>query len=498
MGAGGEGRLFLGLDVGTQGTKGLVVDLERRRIVARAAEAYDLLPGLPPGAAEQHPETWWQAVRAVVGRLAREVELADLAGIGVAGQQHGFVALDAAGEVLRPAKLWCDTSAADEAEELSRAWGRRVPAGFTAPKVLWLKRHEPERFARLATVLLPHDWIDLRLTGRATMEAGDASGTGFLDPRTRAWRADEVAWIDPELPAKLPPLLAPGEPAGRVGAAAARELGLPEGLLVAAGGGDNMLSAIGSGATRPGIVVLSLGTSGTAFTYSPAPVVDPEGLIAPFCDSTGGWLPLLCTMNVTGVTEEVRAAFGLQDEPGLERLTREAAAVPPGCHGLLLLPYLRGERVPDLPRATGTLLGLRPGLLRPATLFRAALEGTSLNLAWGLDRLRALGLPLESLRLVGGGAQSLLWRQLLADVLALPLQPLPEPESAALGAALQAAWTFHRQSDPSLSADALAAPFTRPTSDPILPDPERAALYRELGQRFREEVLARTAQASAR
>lgn len=489
---GGAAALFLGLDVGTQGTKGVVVDVAKGRVVARASESYELLPGLPPGAAEQHPATWWQAVRAVVARLRTEVDVARLAGLGVSGQQHGFVPLDAAGEVIRPAKLWCDTATADEAEELSQAWRRRVPTGFTASKILWLKRHEPEHFARLRTVLLPHDWIDLRLTGRATMEAGDASGTGFFDPIAREFRRDELESIDPALPEMLPPLLAPGEPAGRLTPEAAAELGLPAGLLVAPGGGDNMLSAIGSGATRPGVVVVSLGTSGTVFTYSTTPVLDPEGLIAPFCDSTGGWLPLLCVMNVTGVTEEVRAAFAAGGAAGasLERLTQEAEAVPPGCGGVLFIPYLQGERVPDLPHATGSLFGLRHGSLRPGVLFRAALEGTSLNLAWGVDRLRALGVRVDSVRLVGGGAQNPLWRRILADVLDAPVQLLAEPESAALGAALQAAWCARRLHDPAASADELASAFVRPAGAPVLPDAARAARYREIGARFRAAALA--------
>lgn len=293
---------FLGLDVGTQGTKALLVDLDAGRVVARASRSYGLIEGLAPGAAEQHPDTWWEALRDAV----RELGARRVAGIGVSGQQHGFVPLDAGGQVIRPAKLWCDTETAPEARELSGSYGRPVPTGFTASKILWLKRHEPERFARLAAVLLPHDYVNYRLTGRLFTEAGDASGTGFFDPRKRCFVPAEAAAIDPGLPAKLPPLIQPGEPGGELTPEAAAELGLEPGVPVAAGGGDNMMSAIGSGAVRPGVCVLSLGTSGTVFAYSDEPVVDPEGLIAPFCDSTGGWLPLLCVMNATGVTAEVR------------------------------------------------------------------------------------------------------------------------------------------------------------------------------------------------
>ena len=478
----------LGFDVGTQGTKGIAIDLDAPRVLARAARGYGLIEGLPPGHAEQHPATWIDALRAVAaellssGSVARERVVA----VGVSGQQHGLVVLDGSGEVIRAAKLWCDTSTAAEARELALAFGRPLPAGYTASKVLWLARHEPERWARTARVLLPHDYVNLRLTGRATMEAGDASGTGFFDPRTRAFAPEDVARVDPSLSERLPPLLAVGEPAGRLDAAGAALLGLPEGVLVSSGGGDNMMSAIGSGATRPGVVVVSLGTSGTVFAHSDTPVIDPTGAIAPFCGSAGGWLPLLCVMNMTGVAEEVVAGFGL----GHEALAAAARAVEPGCGGLTFVPYLAGERVPDLPEATGSLLGLRPGHLRPGVLYRAALEGTSLNLAWGFERLRALGIATGEVRLVGGAARSELWRSILADVLGAPTVPLLEAESAALGAALQAAWTWRRERGDEVTIDSVAAPYVRLAPEPTVPDRSRARLYAELGARFRELVAA--------
>ena len=467
---------FLGLDVGTQGTKGLVVDLGAGSVVARASSSYGLIPGLPAGAAEQDPETWWTAIRDVVHALVADpaVDAGRLAGLGVSGQQHGFVPLDEADRVIRPAKLWCDVQTAPEARELG------VPTGYTASKILWMKRHEPEHFARLRRVLLPHDWVNLRLTGTAWMEAGDASGTGFFDARARAFDQETMAAVDPGLREMLPAMVLPTEPAGELSPDAATELNLPPGLPVAAGGGDNMMSAIGSGAVRPGVCVTSLGTSGTVFAHSEAAVVDPAGLIAPFCDSTGGWLPLLCVMNATGVTEEVRAAFD-RDHAGL---TEAAAAVPTGCEGLLFLPYLAGERVPDLPEATGTLLGLRAGSLAPARLFRAALEGTSLNLGWGLDRLRALGIEPRTMRVVGGGARNPLWCRILAAVMDLTIEPLVETESAALGAALQAAWATGKDTP----LEELVAPFLDTAGDPIEPDPADVERYRELGARFRAEV----------
>lgn len=481
-------ELYLGLDVGTQGTKGLVLD-PRAGVVARAGARYGLLEGLGPRAAEQHPATWIAAVGEVARELwaALEPRPGELRGIGVSGQQHGLVVLDAAGDVVRPAKLWCDTECAEEAAELSRALGRGLPAGFTAPKVLWMRRREPARWAAVRSVLLPHEYVNLRLSGRAAAECGDASGTGWFDPRTRTYDPAALELLGPGFADLLPPLMTAGEVAGTLDGRGARLLGLPPefvGVPLASGGGDNMLSAIGAGATREGIAVLSLGTSATIFTRSATPVVDPSGAIAPFCDSTGAWLPLLCVMNATGVLEELAAAFGLS----LAELTRLAAEVPAGSEGLLLVPYLVGERVPDLPQASGTLLGLRPGNLRPGALFRAALEGIAANLALGAGRMTGLGLRLERVRVVGGGAHNALWRRILAAALDAPLERCAEPESAALGAALQALWTVARREDPALGVDGVAAAHVRTAGEPEAPDPLLVAFHAEHGARFRAEV----------
>ena len=478
--------LVLGFDVGTQGTKGLAIDAEAGTVVARAARGYDLIDGLAPGAAEQHPSTWVDAVREVAAELCATIDPGAVQAVGVSGQQHGCVLLDRAGEVLRPAKLWCDTSTAAEARELALAFGRALPTGFTASKILWSKRHEPELWRQVQTVLLPHDYLNFRLTGELTMEAGDASGTGLFDPEARAFRMQDAAVIDERLPGMLPPLVAAGAPAGVLSSAGGALLSLPEGVLVSAGGGDNMLSAVGSGATKPGVVVVSLGTSGTVFTHSEQAVIDPAGLIAPFCASVGGWLPLLCVMNLTGVSEEVARGYGLDHAA----LTAAARAVPPGCGGLLWLPYLAGERVPDLPEATGTLEGMRAGCLEPGVMFRAALEGTSLNLAWGVDRMRGLGIEVAAVNLVGGAARNVLWREVLADCLGCPVTALEEPEAGALGAALQALWTLRRQNGEDVTADEVAAPCVHAVSEPTPPDAERQARYAELGARFRERAAA--------
>lgn len=479
--------IALGIDVGTQGTKGLALDVETRAVLARAGAAYGLIEGLPVGAAEQHPDTWWRALGEVVRGLVRDLgpRAAEIRSIGVSGQQHGFVPLDERGAVIRPAKLWCDTSTSAEARELSQRLGRLIPTGFTASKILWLARHEPAHFARLRTVLLPHDWANWKLTGRACMEAGDASGTGFFDVLARAFDARAMDAIDARLAACVPELVAPDAPIGPVRDDVATELGLPRGVLVAPGGGDNMMSAIGAGATRPGVFVISLGTSATAFTYSAAAVVDPEGLIAPFCDSTGGWLPLLCTMNATGVLEEVRAHAPIPNDHA--SLTERASRVEPGCGGVIFVPYLAGERVPDLPQATGSIHGLRAGSLDPAVLYRAAIEGVSLNLGWGIDRLRRLGIAVDSVRLVGGGARNPLWRQVLADVLAAPVTALAEVETGALGAALQAGYVHARGEGQREPLDTWSRRAGDRGAAPTMPG-ANVDVYTRSGVRFRELV----------
>ncbi len=479
--------IVIGLDVGTQGAKGLALDVTTQRVVARAGSAYGLIEGLPVGTAEQHPHTWWSATVDVVRALVRELgpRASEIGALGVSGQQHGFVPLDAQNSVIRPAKLWCDTATAEEARELSQRFGHAVPTGFTASKILWLARHEPANFARLRTVLLPHDWVNLRLTGRACMEAGDASGTGFFDVRRRAFDLAQIAAIDPRLVDCIPPLVAPDAPIGTVRDDIADELGLPRGVLVSPGGGDNMMSAIGAGVTRPGVFVISLGTSATAFAYSASPIVDEAGLVAPFCDSTGGWLPLLCTMNATGVLEEVRAHAAPPNDHA--SLTERASRVEPGCCGVVFVPYLAGERVPDLPKATGSIHGLRAGSLDAGVLYRAAIEGVTLNLAWGIERMKRLGIQLETVRLVGGGARNPLWRQVIADVLDAPVTALAEVETAALGAAMQAASVTESANRYRSTIDSWSRSVAEAGEAQAVPGPSVGA-YHELGARFRALV----------
>jgi D-xylulose kinase len=312
--------------------------------------------------------------------------------------------------------------------------GMDMLPGFTAPKILWLKRNEPENFAKLATVVLPHDYLNYYLTGGLTMEYGDASGTALMDVRTRTWARDVVDFIDPSLADKLPALRSSRQPAGTLLPELAKRWNLPADIAISAGGGDNMMGAIGTGNVAAGRVTASLGTSGTIYAYSEKPVVDPGGEVAGFCDSTDAWLPLVCTMNVTVATEAARRLFDWSHA----QMEDAIMSVPAGTDGLLFLPYLQGERTPNLPRGTGVFHGLTTRTMSPAHIARATMEGVTLGLAYGLQRMRTLGISPTEIRLTGGGSRSAVWRQICADVFQCRVVTLAESEGAALGAAIQA------------------------------------------------------------
>lgn len=455
--------IYLGIDSGTQSTKALALDLDTGQVLASARAPHLLIGGLPPGHMEQHPSDWVKALDRVLADVTAKIDRSRVRGIGVSGQQHGFVPLDKAGAVIRPAKLWCDTSTAEECALLTRALGGTAAViratglpflpGYTAPKILWLKRHEPANFRRLQHVLLPHDYLNYHLTGAYTMEHGDASGTALLDVRRRRWSKEAVAAIDRNLLEKLPPLQGSDKSAGLLRPELARRYRLPAGVLVSAGGGDNMMGAIGTGNVAPGVVTASLGTSGTIYALSPKPIIDPQGEIAAFCSSTDAWLPLLCTMNVTQVTEAFRQMHGMSHGA----LDLAVQTVPAGSDGLLLLPYLNGERTPNLPAGKGVLYGMTLANLTKAHFARAAVEGVTLGLNYGLGRLSALGLKPREIRLTGGGAKSASWRQIAADIFGVPVVKMLEDEGAALGGALQAAWCDQTAQRANVNLTALCA-----------------------------------------
>jgi xylulokinase len=472
------------------------VDARTGAVLGSGAVAYDLLPNLPPGAKEQHPHTWRDATAKAIKQAlkAAKASAAEVVTIGVSGQQHGFVPLDKSGEVIRPAKLWCDTSTAAECEEIMaklggqkatiKALGNAVLPGFTASKILWLKKHEPRSFNRLATVLLPHDYLNFWLTGQKIMEFGDASGTALLDVRKRRWCDAALKAIDANLAEKLPPLIASDQPAGTLQASTAKALGLNAGIIVSAGGGDNMMGAIGTGNTRAGVITASFGTSGTIYACADKPVVDPRGEIAAFCDSTNRWLPLLCTMNVTVATEMVRQDFGWTHE----KFATEAAKVRAGSEGLLLLPYLEGERTPNVPDGTGVFLGVTPKTFTAAHYARASMEGVTLGMNYGLRRLAELGVKPKQIRATGGGAKSKLWRQIMADIFNAEVVTLKVSEGAAYGAALQALWCWCRQRGEKIAVEQITDRFvTLNKSETATPKAKNVEAYREL-QALQDEM----------
>jgi xylulokinase len=488
--------LLIGIDSGTQSTKALVVDARSGKVLGSGSSAYDLIVGLPPGAKEQHPHTWREATAKAIKAALKEAKAGagEVVAIGVSGQQHGFVPLDKAGEVIRPAKLWCDTTTAAECAEITaalggpkatlKATGNAVLPGFTAGKILWLKRHEPKNFAKLATVLLPHDYLNFWLTGAKFMEYGDASGTALMDVRKRKWCEAAVKAIDADLLGKLPKLSSSDAPAGLLSAATAQELGLSPGVIVSAGGGDNMMGAIGTGNTREGVVTASFGTSGTIYACADQPVVDPRGEIAAFCDSTNHWLPLLCTMNVTVATEMVRRDFGL-DHAAFEK---SAAKAPAGSDGLLLLPYLEGERTPNVPDGTGVFFGVRPKTFTAAHYARATMEGVTLGMNYGLRRLADLGVKATQVRATGGGAKSKLWRQIMADVFNAEVVTLKVSEGAAYGAALQALWCWRLSKGDKVGIAEITDQFvTLNRAETAVPNAKAVATYAEL-QSLQDEL----------
>ncbi|MDA8047795.1 MAG: xylulokinase [Actinomycetota bacterium] len=422
--------LVVGVDSSTSACKVEVRDADSGALVASGRAPH---PPTSPPRSEQDPASWYSALeeacaKAGVGTAHRPVA------ISVAGQQHGLVVLDGQGRVLRPAKLWNDTESAPDAAELvetlgPQAWATScgsVPvASFTVTKLKWLRRTDPEIFDRVATVLLPHDWLTWRLTGRFVTDRGDASGTGYWSPAEGRYRLDLLELVDRSIDwaGRLPEVLGPDEPAGDWSA---------EQALVGPGTGDNMAGALGA-AARPGDLVLSLGTSGTAYTVAERPSHDPTGTVAGFADATGRFLPLVCTLNATKVTDWMAGLLGLD----LDRF--DALAASAGSGGVVVVPHFDGERTPNRPLGTGLVTGLRPGTTA-AHLGRAAVEGVVCNLLAG-----AAALPATDGRvlLVGGGARSRAYRQVVADLTGRAVVAIASEELVARGAAVQAAAVSH-------------------------------------------------------
>jgi xylulokinase len=417
--------LVAGVDSSTQSVKVVVRDAETGALVREGRATH-------PDGTEVQPDHWWSALEQASSGLLDGVEA-----MAVAAQQHGMVALDDAGEVVRPALLWNDTRSAQDAADLVAEWGGpqawadavgSVPvASFTISKVRWLARQEPELAARVARVLLPHDWLTWRLAGRpadATTDRGDVSGTGYWSPAAGDYRLDLLELAFGRV-YDVPRVAAPHEIVGETAS----------GIALAPGTGDNMGAALGVGAL-PGDVVVSLGTSGTAFAVSSTPTADASGQVAGFADATGRFLPLVCTLNAARVFSAAAAMVGTD----IEGATQAALGAAPGSGGLVLLPYLDGERTPNLPDATGSILGLTRDAMTPANLARASIEGMLCGLADAVDALRAQGVVPARIMLVGGAAANAAVQEVATTVFDLPVVVPPPAEYVADGAARQAAW----------------------------------------------------------
>jgi xylulokinase len=418
---------LVGLDVGTTGVKAVAIS-DEGEVLARAEHGYSL--SVPhPGWAEQDPEDWWRASEAALAEVGAE----QAAGIGLSGQMHGLVALDAAGRVLRPAILWNDQRTAAEAAEIEERvglerlvslTGNRALTGFTAPKLLWLRRNEPEVFARIEHVLLPKDYVRLRLGDERATDVADASGTLLFDVEHRRWSEEMLESL--EVPREwLPPALESPEVSARTGA----------GVPIAAGAGDQAAGALGVGVDRPGALSVVLGTSGVVFAALPRFRADPGARVHAFCHAVpGGWHAMGVMLSAAGSLGWFRGTFG--PEASYEELLAEAAAVAPCSDGALFLPYLSGERTPHAdPNARAAFTGLNLSHRR-GHLARAVLEGVAYGLRDSLELLRELGVRPEAGRVSGGGARSRLWLEIVASVLGLPLELTAVEEGAAYGAAL--------------------------------------------------------------
>jgi xylulokinase len=480
--------LVAGVDSSTQSCKVVIRDAATGELVRTGRASH-------PDGTEVHPRHWWDALREAIAAAGG---LDDVVAVAVGGQQHGMVALDADGEVVREALLWNDTRSAQAALDLiaelgdgdpvagAAAWAEAIGsvpvASFTATKLRWLRDAEPENAARVAAVALPHDWLSWRLAGYGpaseggvpdltalTTDRSDASGTGYWSPATGTWRTDVLRLALGRDDVVLPRVVEPGD----VAFEAARD-GAP--LLIGPGAGDNACAALGLGMVA-GDVTVSIGTSGVVSAVSGTPTADPSGMVTGFADATGAFLPLACTLNASRVLDAAARLLGV-DHAGLSEL---ALSAPAGADGLVLVPYLEGERTPNKPDATGALHGMRLGNTTPAHLARAAVEGMLCALADGLDALVAQGVPVERIRLIGGGARSAAVRAIAPAVLGRDVLVPSAGEYVADGAARQAAWVLARRSDPTAPAPAWQlAPEELRTADPTPAVRARYAEVREL------------------
>jgi xylulokinase len=448
--------ITLGIDVGTSATKTLAID-ERGTILAQASSEYPC-DHSRPGWSEQHPHLWWEATTKTIGQVLASGRFAakDVAGIGLSGQMHGSVFLDGSGEVIRPALLWNDQRTADECHEIEqKAGGREAlvrlvanPAltGFTAPKLLWVRKHEPTNWDKVRQVLLPKDYVRYKLTGTYATEVSDASGTLMLDVANRRWSRELLSRLEID-PALLPPCYESFEISGKISEQGAKATGLGVGVPVVGGGGDQPAGAVGNGIVRQGVVSATMGTSGVVFAHADSLGFDPLGRLQRGCHAVpGAWHVMGVVLSAGGSFQwfrnelgkaEVAAAKARGEDPYF-LLADEAALAGPGAEGLFFLPYLTGERTPHFdPDAKGAWVGLTVRHGRPH-LIRSVLEGATFAMRDSLELIREMGVAIEQVRVSGGGARNALWRKIQADIYGCDVHTLNSSEGPAFGVALLA------------------------------------------------------------
>ena len=506
----------IGVDIGTTGSRAVLVR-EDGVVIATATAPHVPFASPETGWAEQDPDNWWEAVRVAVREMlsARDVVLDDVTGIGLSGQMHGAVLLDHADRVVRPAIIWCDQRTDEQCRRLTEDVGARRlielvcnPAltGFTLPKLLWVREHEPGRWDAVRTVLLPKDYVRLRLTGERATDVADASGTLLFDVAHRRWSTEllECAQIDANL---LPSVYEGHEISGRLTPTAAQALGLRPGLPVVAGGGDQAAGAVGMGVVRPGTVSVTIGTSGVVFAATDRPSLDALGRVHTFCHAVPGrWHVMGVTQGAGLSLRWFRDTFGIragteygatghvdaeqvageQGDPETggprdpyEVLCDEAATAPVGSRGALWAPYLMGERTPHLdPHARAALVGLTASHTR-ADIVRSILEGVAFSLKDSLSIVGDMGLPTDRIRLGGGGARSSLWRQIQADVYGRPVECLAAEEGAAYGAAILAGVGTGLWATVEEACDAVTS-----VSDTVRPVPRHVSILSDRYEKF--------------
>ncbi|SPT67559.1 Xylulose kinase [Anaerobiospirillum thomasii] len=486
---------FTGIDCGTQSTKVVIVDTDTHKIIGEGSAAHDLIAD-HNGKREQEAEWWIEALVSSFKQALNQAQISgkDIKGIGVSGQQHGFVPVDKNGKVICPVKLWCDTSTAKENQEIIDALGGTkacieklgiVPqTGYTVSKILNLKKNNKELYEQLDSIMLPHDYINFYLTGNKVAEYGDASGTGLLNVKTKSYSKEVIDSIDNsgKLESCLNTLIDSTQIVGTVRPEVAKLLGVTTETVVSSGGGDNMMSAIGTGNIKTGIITMSLGTSGTLFTYADNVNKITDGQIANFCSSTNGYLPLICTMNVTSATSIVQNLL----ETNLDDFNHYLQSTQPGANGLTFLPFFNGERIPALPNAKASLYNIDATNFTNANLCVAATEGATFGLRYAIDLFRKQGIAVNQIRLTGGGSKSQAWREIVSNTVNSPVVCLTNSEAASLGAAIQVIWASSEHATQSSLISLCNDYVGLDASTQYTPDTSKVSLYEEAYQRYLE------------